>query len=123
MIAKLVSMYDFEKKQGIAACKLGGGDFMIPKGWELETPTTNKTFNNLYLIAAREMLECSFEEYLSVLRSEFSRATINENQDELLVNIRGRVAMNKADIECGIELGKQIIAKRKAGEEKISRQF
>ncbi len=119
MIAKLVSLYDFEKKQGIAACKLGGGDFMLPKGWELETPTTNNTFNSLYLIAAREMLKCSFEEYLNILRSEFSRATINENQDELLVNIRGRVAMNKNDIESGIELGKQIISKRKSAEENI----
>lgn len=31
MIAKLVSLYDFEKKQGIINCKLGGGDFMLPK--------------------------------------------------------------------------------------------
>ncbi|MBR2301010.1 MAG: hypothetical protein IKA41_03560, partial [Bacteroidaceae bacterium] len=37
MIAKLVSLYDFEKGQGIASCKLGGGDFMLPKGWEKET--------------------------------------------------------------------------------------
>ena len=123
MIAKLVSMYDFENNQGLAACKLGGGDFMLPKGWELEIPTMHNTFDNLYLIAAREMIDCSFEEYLNILRSEFARVTINDNQAELLVNIRGRVAMNIQDIESGIELGKQIIEKRKTSEEKANGQF
>lgn len=117
MIAKLVSMYDFENKQGIAACKLGGGDFMFEKGWEDKPLTIENTLKSLYFIAAREMLKCSFEDYLKILKSEFSRATINENQDELLVNIRGRVAMNIQDIESGIELGKQIISKRKSSEE------
>lgn len=112
MIAKLVSLYDFEKGQGIASCKLGGGDFMLPKGWEKETPTIQGTLKDLYLIAAREMLECSFEDYLNIIRREFSRRTINENQDELLLNLRGRVPMKLEDIENGIELGKQLISKR-----------
>ena len=114
MIAKLVSLYNFEKGQGVASCKLGGGDFMLPKGWEDETPTIKNTLNNLYLIAAREMLDCSFDEYLDIIRSEFSRRTIDEKQDELLLNLRGRVPMQIEDIENGIELGKQIIAKRTA---------
>lgn len=117
MIAKLVSMYDFENNQGIAACKLGGGDFMLEKGWEDKPLTIENTLKSLYFIAAREMLKCSFEDYLKIIKSEFSRATINENQDELLINIRGRVAMNIQDIESGIELGKQIILKRKSAEE------
>ncbi|MBQ4541978.1 MAG: hypothetical protein IJA23_03900 [Clostridia bacterium] len=117
MIAKLVSMYDFENNQGIAACKLGGGDFMLEKGWEDKPLTIENTLKSLYFIAAREMLKCLFEDYLKIIKSEFSRATINENQDELLINIRGRVAMNIQDIESGIELGKQIISKRKSAEE------
>lgn len=112
MIAKLVSYYDFDKKQGIAACKLGGGDFMLPKGWESQTPKIKDTLASLYFIAAREMIECSFEEYLNILRDEFSRATINEEQDGLIVNHRGRVPMNVEDIESGIALGKQIINDR-----------
>lgn len=114
MIAKLVSLYNFEKCQGIGCCKLGGGDFMLPKGWEHKPLTIKNTLNSLYLIAAREMLQCSFEEYLSLIRSEFSRRTINENQDELLLNLRGRVPMQIEDIESGIELGKKIIARRTA---------
>lgn len=114
MIAKIVSLYDFKKGQGIGSCKLGGGDFMLPKGWEHEPLTIKNTLNSLYLISAREMLQCSFDEYLDIIRSEFSRSTINEDQDELLVNIRGRVPMNSKTIENGIELGKKIIAKRTA---------
>jgi len=113
MIAKLVSLYDFKKCQGIGSCKLGGGDFMLPKGWEQQPLTIKNTLNSLYLIAAREMLKCSFDEYLDIIRSEFGRSTISEDQNELLINIRGRVAMDLDDIDEGIELGKKIIAKRK----------
>ena len=49
---------------------------------------------------------------MSLIRSEFSRRTIDENQDELLLNLRGRVPMQIEDIESGIELGEKIIAKR-----------
>lgn len=109
MIAKLVSYYDFSKNQGIAKCKIGGGDFMLPKDWELETPTIENTLDNLYFIAAREKINCTFEEYLYILISEFSKSTINENQDNLIINLRGRVAMNIEDIENGIFLGKKVI--------------
>jgi len=116
MIAKLVSLYDFNKNHGVGACKLGGGDFMLPKGWEMIKPTFENTFDKLYLIAAREMIECSFDDYLDILRTEFSRVTINENQEDLKLNVRGRVAMNLKDIEKGIEMGKQIIAQRYSSE-------
>ena len=112
MIAKLVSLYDFNNQEGIASCKIGGGDFMLPKGWENETPTIDNTLNNLYLIAAREKVSCSFDEYLDIIRDEFSRETINEDQESLKINLRGRVAMDVNDIENGIELGKQIIEER-----------
>lgn len=114
MIAKLVSLYDFENKQGISSCKLGGGDFMLPKGWEREIPTIQNTLKNLYLIAAREMFNCSFDEYLDIIKSEFSRRTIDEKENDLIINHRGRVPMKLNHIENGIELGKQIIANRKS---------
>lgn len=112
MIAKLVSLYDFNNQEGIANCKIGGGDFMLPKGWENETPTIENTLNNIYLIAAREKINCDFDEYLDIIRDEFSRETINEDQESLKINLRGRVAMDVNDIENGIELGKQIIEER-----------
>lgn len=113
MIAKLVSLYDFAKQEGISSCKLGGGDFMLPKGWEKEMPTIENTLGSLYLISAREKVKCSFEEYISILRDEFSRTTINENQKDLIINLRGRVPMQIADIESGIQLGQAIINNKK----------
>lgn len=109
MIAKLVSFYDFDKQEGISCCKLGGGDFMLPKGWENETPTIENTLNQLYFIAARKKVKCSFEEYLQLIRNEFSRATINENQSKLIINLRGRVPMTVSSIEAGIKLGKFLV--------------
>ena len=82
---------------------------MLPKGWEEQFPSIDDTLNKLYLIAAREKVKCSFNKYLSLIRDEFSRETINENQDDLVINHRGRVPMEKEDIEYGIQLGQLII--------------
>lgn len=109
MIAKLVSLYDFQKQEGISACKLGGGDFMLPKGWETEELTVSNTLESLYLIAARDKIKCAFEDYLQIIRDEFSKVTINTCQEELLLNLRARVAMSREAIEQGITLGKSII--------------
>lgn len=108
MIAKLVYLYDEDSHKGIAAAKLGGGDFILPKGWEEVEPCEKYTLDNLYLTAAREMIECSLDEYLDILREEFSRRTIEENQSSLKVNHRGRVSMSMEEIEEGIELGMKL---------------
>ena len=112
MIAKLVTYYDHKKQEGIASCKLGGGDFMLKKGWEKLQPTTENTLENLLFIAARDKIKCSFDEYLDILRNEFSQKTIDIPESMLKVNIRGRVPMNKKDIEFGIKLGKLLISMR-----------
>ena len=112
MIAKLLNYYDFDKNEGISKCKLGGGDFMLPKGWENETPTIENTLDNLYFIAAREKIKCTFEEYISIIIKEFSKVTINELEKDLTINIRGRVPMTKEDIKRGIKLGLELIKNR-----------
>lgn len=108
MIAKLVSLYDFERQEGIINCKLGGGDFILPKGWENQTPTIENTLENLYLIAARKKINCSYEKYLEIIRNEFSRTTINEEQSQLIINLRGRVPINIECINEGIEIGRKL---------------
>ncbi len=113
MIAKLVSLYDFENQEGISSCKLGGGDFMLPKGWEKEPLTFENIFNKLYLTAAREKIKCSYDEYISIIRDEFSRATISENQKNLIINLRGRVPIKIENINSGIQLGQAIIHSKK----------
>lgn len=109
MIAKLVSLYDFVNHEGISCCKLGGGDFMLPKGWETEAATIENTLENLYLISARNKVKCSFDKYLELIKSEFSRRTISEDSKDLIMNIRGRVPIKMEDIESGILLGQSII--------------
>ena len=105
MIAKLISYYDYKNNLGICSCKLGGGDFMLPKGWEEQEPTIENTLENLYFIAAREKVKCSLIEYLDTIRDEFSRATINEPKENLIINHRGRVPVEPEIIEAGIEIG------------------
>ena len=64
------------------------------------------------MIAAREKIDCTLEEYLNIIRSEFSRRTIGENQNKLLINLRGRVPMTTEEIELGIEMGLVMLEKR-----------
>lgn len=109
MIAKLVSYYNFETLEGISSCNLGGGDFMLSEGWEIQTPTIENTLNYLYFIAAREKVKCSFDVYLKTIINEFSKKTIGENQESLKINLNRRVSMKVKDVEKGIELGKKII--------------
>lgn len=109
VIAKIISLYDLEKGTGISNCKLGGGDFMLEKGWENEELSISNTLNSLYLIAARSTIKCSLPTYLDIIRDEFSKATINKKEKNLLLNLRGRVPMNKDDIELGIELGTKLL--------------
>ena len=109
VIAKLISLYDLEKGTGISQCKLGGGDFMLEKGWEDEKLSISNTLNSLYLIAARSTIKCPLPTYLDIIREEFSKATINEKEKNLLLNLRGRVPMDKDDIELGIELGTKLL--------------
>ncbi len=117
MIAKLVSYYNFKTNEGIAACKFGGGDFMLPKGWENNMPTLSNTYKNLHFIAAREKIKCSFNQYLEIIRDEFSRPTINEAQSNLKINHRARGFIDESSIEKGIMLGKKILEKRQSSVE------
>lgn len=113
MIAKLVSFYDFSSRTGVAKAKLGGGDFMLPKGWEKKHPTIEGTLNELMLIACREKVYMPFERYLDVLRREFSQRTINKYEKDCLINVRGRAPMTKEEIEDGIVIGKQLLKEKK----------
>ena len=112
MIAKLISLYDIDLNEGLAACKLGGGDFIILKGWELEKPTIENTIDNIYLIAARKKIKCSYEEYKKIIIKEFLLRTINKDEKNIIINKRGRVEMALSEILNGIELGEEIIKKR-----------
>ena len=108
MIAKLISLYDLQKQEGIVNCKLGGGDFMLPKNWENEPLSIENTINRLYLISARKIVNCEYSKYIEILKDEFSRQTIYEDPKGLIVNLRGRVPMKIECINEGIKIGEKM---------------
>lgn len=109
MIALLVKMYNQKNKQGIAACKIGGGDFMLEKGYEDEPLTDENILKRMKLIAARDMVSTSLEEYIQTIRNEFSKRTYyrtEETRDKsILVNHKSRIPMTEEEINKGIEIG------------------
>lgn len=112
MIALLIKMFNSEKNLGIASCKIGGGDFILEKEWSNEKVSHENTLKRMKLIAARELISIGLNEYIDLIRSEFSKATRNidgrVNDDSIKINLKSHVPMSKDEIEYGIELGKQL---------------
>ncbi len=109
MIALLVRLYDDKNKVGIASCKIGGGDFMLDKGYENQPLTYENILQNMKLIAARELIPMEFDEYTNRIREEFSKRTYYKNENErdksILINHKCRIPMSEQEIENGIKLG------------------
>lgn len=112
MIAKLISLYDERNKTGISACKLGGGDFMLDKDWNRENITTADTLKHMKLIAAREEIHCTLEEYIKRVTTEFAKRTYYsceaERNPNILINHKARVGMSESSIKKGIALGLEL---------------
>lgn len=109
MIAMLIKLFDDKNHLGIGECRLGGGDFMLEKGFEDETITYENILKRLKLIAARELVHMSLEEYVNKLKEEFSQRTYYKTQDErnktIIINQKARAPMSLDEIQNGIELG------------------
>ncbi len=109
IIANLIRLYDQDKKLALAECKIGGGDFIMEKAYDNEPHTEETTLNRMKLIAARKLINIELKDYITMLRSEFSKRTYYRNLTErdysILVNIKNRVPMTKEAIEDGISLG------------------
>ena len=64
------------------------------------------------LIAAREMVQMSFDDYLQQLLTEFSERTyyrnIEDREPNILINHKNRIPMTFEEIGEGIELGKSL---------------
>lgn len=122
MIAMLIRLYDAENGQGISACKIGGGDFMLEKGFENVPLTYENILKRMKLIAARDKLTISLEEYIEKIKSEFSKRTYYKSEEQrdksVMINHKCRIPMSKDEIEKGIELGMQL---RQKDEERLER--
>lgn len=116
MIANLIRLYDDEKKLGIGACKIGGGDFILDKSWDSSDRSITTTLDKMKLIAARELIPMSLEDYEQQLLIEFSERTYyrdySERDPSILINHKNRIPMKIEVIGEGIELGRQLRKER-----------
>ena len=117
MIAILVKCFDDKNNLGIGACRLGGGDFILEKGFEDEKMTYENILKRMKLIAARESLPITLEEYVNKIKEEFSKRTYYRTEEErdksVLINQKGRTPMSLEEIHNGIELGYELRERQK----------
>ena len=103
IVALLIKFYDEEKNEGIAKCRLDGGDFMIAKGYEKHNTDPLFILKNIRLIAARQMIPIDLNSYIERIREEFSGKV---NPSELIIlGEKLRANFSDDEIEKGIELG------------------
>ena len=102
MVALLIKLYDEENHQGIAKCRLDGGDFMLLKGFEDYKGSSDNVLNYIKLIAARELVNISLDEYINKLKKEL----LNEEENELFITGRKlRCPFTIDEINNGIDMG------------------
>ena len=109
MIANIVKLYDERESLGLSDIKFGGGDFILDKKWDNESKNISNTLNRMKLIAARNRIKISFNDYLNLLRKELIQRTYYYNKKDrdnnILLNLKARVPMTKNEVEEGIALG------------------
>ena len=109
MIANVIKLYNEKESLGLCDIKFGGGDFILEKEWDNESKNIDNTLKRMKLIAARNQIKISFEDYLNLLRKELVQRTYYYNKKDrdknILLNLKARLPMTKEEIEEGIALG------------------
>lgn len=122
MIAMLIKLFDDKNNLGIGACRLGGGDFILEKGFEKEEITYQNILRRMKLVAARELLSISLEKYVERLKEEFSKRTYYKTEGKrdksIIINHKARIPMSLKEIQSGIELGYELRERQKKQIEK-----
>ena len=117
MIAMLIKFFDDKNNLGIGACHIGGGDFVLQKGFEKREITYENILKNMKLIAARSFISSSLDEYVNRIKQEFSKRTYykteNQRDKSILINYKCKMPMTLEEIKNGIELGYELRATQK----------
>ena len=100
MVSLLIKNYDEENELGISKIRLDGGDFMLRKGYE-DSINYSGILRNIELVAAREMISISFDQYIKYLMDELTTKT----DSNVLVGKQLKRVLNKVDVADGILLG------------------
>jgi len=106
IIALLVHYYDQEQWMWLGETEISGNDFMLTRDFDLNNRETIQ--NTIKLISARNRIKIGFEEYLNLIRKEFSIGT-NRTMDDILngkiqINHKSIIAMSIDEIEEWIKL-------------------
>lgn len=106
IIALLVNYYDEEQWMWLSETEISGNDFILTRDFNVDNLETVK--NSIKLISARNLMKISFNEYLNLIRKEFSIWT-NREMDEVLngkikINHKSVISMTTEEIEQGIKL-------------------
>ena len=104
IVANLIKLYDEEDNKGIAKCRLDGGDFMLLKGYENHVVTYDDINDYLKLIAARELISISLDEYIDRIKYELTNPDISK-EELVVIGKKLRRIMNSDEVDKGIELG------------------
>ena len=80
----------------------------IGESFEYLEVTIEDTLNQLYLIAARKKVKCSFKKYLELIKNESLKVNVNAKKSNLVINL-SEIPMNVEDVEKGINIGNEII--------------
>jgi len=106
-IAHLVNFYDDTAGLGLANVEISGSDFMLAKDTDLADP--NSILYNMKLLGARNTINVSFDEYISLVRKEFRIATERYHPSVMdgsfKINSHSRMCIDEKVIDAGIQVG------------------
>ena len=109
IVASLIKLFDEKNNLGLASCKIGGGDFILEKGFDNLPHTETNAINNIHLTAARNLINIDLKEYIKLLRKELVQRTYYNSEEyrdkSILINLKNRAPMSIEAIEDGIDLG------------------
>ena len=103
MVALLIKYYDEQTHEGLSKIRLDGGDFMLDKDIDTKEYTVENILKHIKLIAARDKVSMSLDEYIKTLKDELTNH-IDENNLKILGK-KLRCPVDIIDIEKGIKLG------------------
>lgn len=109
MVSALVSLYDDQRKLGLSECRLDGGDFMLEKGFESKNLNVENILKKMKLIAARNLVEMSLEDYISQMRREL----LGKEEENIILGKKLRCPMTEKEVDEGIQYGLQLRDKMK----------
>lgn len=112
IIAKLVASFNHKKQQGLADVRLIMGDFVLDRNCKADL-SLEKLFEKTSLIACRKVVNCSFLEYVNLLKTEFSAVSMNNERNyqinpNNIINTLSSTSMTPQSIQKGIDFAQEL---------------